>query len=150
MIKSNRVNQKKAECTCGWVCEAGKIGWFAHAHFVVGKSWDWKWKEWICRDQSSGNIICHRNVWPSPFPRMAAALWQFSQINFLLSTKFSRVTSDAMTNLMKIISLRFSPSLWFIKLPLLAPAGALIVTVVYYSITSAATFWSFKHFCQYI
>ena len=32
----------------------------------------------------------------------------------------------------------------------LAPTGALIVTVVYYSITSAATFWNFKHFCQYI
>ena len=37
--------------------------------------------------------------------------------------------------------------LWYV---LLAPTGALIVTVVYYSITSAATFWIFKHFYQYI
>ena len=39
---------------------------------------------------------------------MEAPLWQFSQIKFLLSTKFSPgVTSDAMTNHMKIISLDF-------------------------------------------
>ena len=38
---------------------------------------------------------------------------------------------------------------------LLAPTGALIVTVVYYSIAKGprgarATFWNFEHFCQYI